>query len=121
VSHNANRGSTKFLRQALSSELNTKYHNYTKGNEMTTQVVTKGTVLVAQVQKLPMSLYGVNTDWLVRLYFSSPTGDSSDTLTFDLPCLSFRQACVIADHYNAVSAPAFVGHFAEMMMNEGEI
>jgi hypothetical protein len=88
---------------------------------MTTQVAMKGTVLVAQVQKLSMSLYGVNTEWSVRLYFSSPTGDSSDSLTFDLPCLSFSQACAIADHYNAVSAPTFVGHFAEMMANEGAI
>lgn len=111
MSHNANRGSTKFLRQALSPEL----HNYyKKGNEMTTQVAVKGQILVAQVQQVPMSLYGVATNWAVRLWFSSPTGDSSDTLTFDLPCLSLGQACEIADAYNAVYSPAFVGHFAEM-------
>lgn len=111
MSHNANRGSTKFLRQALSPEL----HNYyKKGNEMTTQVAVKGQVIVAQVQPAPMSLYGVNTFWSVRLWFSSPTGDSSDTLTFDLPCVSLGQACDIADAYNAVCSPAFVGHFAEM-------
>lgn len=103
------------------SHLNSNYNNNTKGNEMTQQVAVKGQVVVAQVQKSAMSLYGVNTEWAVRLYFSSPTGDSSDSLTFDLPCLSFSQACGIADHYNAVCAPAFVGHFAEMMMNEGQI
>lgn len=88
---------------------------------MTTQVAVKGQIIVAQVQQIPMSLYGVNTEWAVRLWFSSPTGDSSDTLTFDLPCLSFSQACAIADNHNAVSSPAFVGHFAEMMANEGQI
>lgn len=110
MSHNANRGSTKFLRQALSPELH-NYYNSKKGNEMTTQTALKGQILVAQVQ-------GQGTDWAVRLWVSSPTGDSSDSFQFDLPCLSLGQACDIADSYNKVYSPAFVGHFHEMYANE---
>lgn len=74
---------------------------------MTTQTQIKGQIIVAQV-------LGQGANWTVRLWFSSPTGDSSDTFQFDLPCLSLGQACEIADSYNAVYSPAFVGHFHEM-------
>ena len=33
----------------------------------------------------------------VKVWVSSPTGDSSDSFTYDIPCLSEEQAMVIAE------------------------
>lgn len=38
---------------------------------------------------------------IVELWFASPTGDSSDTLTFRMNCVSNAQAVTIANHHNA--------------------
>jgi hypothetical protein len=38
----------------------------------------------------------------VEIWFHSPTGDSSDTHIFRMPCLSVEQAEVIAETYRLV-------------------
>lgn len=75
--------------------------------------IHKGDISTAEVVRVDMLHYGVRTEWAVRLHFQSPTGDASDFLAYDMPCLTFNQACVIADRYNASVAPYLVGKFAD--------
>lgn len=63
-------------------------------------VVYKGDIIGASVVESEMTEFGVRTEWVVRLWFQSPTGDSSDSLVRDLPCLSKEQAEQIAERYN---------------------
>lgn len=63
-------------------------------------VVYKGDIIGAFVVEHAMSEFGVSTEWAVRIWFQSPTGDASDVLTRDLPCLSREQASLIAERYN---------------------
>jgi hypothetical protein len=63
-------------------------------------VVYKGDIIGAFVAQCAMTEFGVQTDWVVRLWFQSPTGDLSDVIVRDLPCLSREQAEQIAERYN---------------------
>lgn len=72
----------------------------------------KGTVASAEVVLSPTMEYGVATEWAVLLRFQSPTGDSSDFLSRELPCLSREQAVIIADKWNSEVCPELVGRFA---------
>ena len=76
--------------------------------------IGKGFIIGAQVVKQNMKEFGVTTDWAVRINFQSPTGDSSDFLYRDLPCISKSQACSIADGYNEEIAPYLLGIFENM-------
>lgn len=71
----------------------------------------KGDIASAEVTYEPSTEWGVRTEWAVALRFQSPTGDSSDFITRNLPCLTREQACAIADRYNAWHAPEIVGAF----------
>ena len=73
----------------------------------------KGFTVSAEVLKQYMKEFGVTTEWAVRLHIQSPTGDSSDFLYRDLPCLSKSQACSIADGYNEEVAPYLLGVFED--------
>jgi hypothetical protein len=73
----------------------------------------KGSIVSAEVVKQLMKEFGVTTEWAVRIYFQSPTGDGSDFLYRDLPCLSKSQACSIADGYNEEVAPYLLGVFED--------
>lgn len=73
----------------------------------------KGSIASAQVVWAPTVEYGVQTEWAVELSFRSPTGDSSDFLRRQLPCLTREQAVAIADFHNAQACPELVGRFAE--------
>jgi len=70
---------------------------------------TKGMLVSAGVAKTPSNEFGVQTDWVVVLHFQSPTGDSSDFITRELPCLTREQAVNIADMWNAQVSPELVG------------
>lgn len=72
----------------------------------------KGTVASAEVVLSPTIEYGVRTEWAVALHFQSPTGDSSDFMVRELPCLSREQAVIIADKWNSEVCPELVGRFA---------
>lgn len=72
----------------------------------------KGTVASAEVVLSPTMEYGVRTEWAVALHFQSPTGDSSDFMVRELPCLSREQAVIIADKWNSEVCPELVGRFA---------
>ena len=72
----------------------------------------KGTVASAEVVLSPTVEYGVRTEWAVALHFQSPTGDSSDFMVRELPCLSREQAVIIADKWNSEVCPELVGRFA---------
>jgi hypothetical protein len=72
----------------------------------------KGTVASAEVVLSPTMEYGVRTEWAVALHIQSPTGDSSDFMVRELPCLSREQAVIIADKWNSEVCPELVGHFA---------
>ena len=76
--------------------------------------IGKGFIIGAQVVKHNMKEFGVTTVWAVRINFQSPTGDSSDFLYRDLPCISKSQACSIADGYNEEIAPYLLGIFENM-------
>ena len=43
-----------------------------------------------------------SVDMFVYLVFSSPTGDSSDSHQFCMPCHNEEQARIIADHHRTV-------------------
>ena len=60
----------------------------------------KGDIVSAFAVMKPSREFGVYTEWVVRLSFQSPTGDSSDFLHRDLPCLNKEQAEQIAKRYN---------------------
>jgi hypothetical protein len=72
----------------------------------------KGTVASAEVVLSPTVEYGVRTEWAVALHFQSPTGDASDFMVRELPCLSREQAVIIADKWNSEVCPELVGRFA---------
>lgn len=72
----------------------------------------KGMVASAQVVISPTIEYGVPTEWAVELSFQSPTGDSSDFIRREIPCLSRAQAVLIADEWNRQVCPELVGRFA---------
>jgi hypothetical protein len=76
----------------------------------------KGFTVSAEVLKQYMKEFGVTTEWAVRLHIQSPTGDSSDFLYRDLPCISKSQACSIADGYNEEVAPHLLGVFDGMFL-----
>jgi hypothetical protein len=71
-----------------------------------------GFVRSAEVVLSPTIEYGVRTEWAIALHFHSPTGDSSDFMVRELPCLSREQAVVIADRWNSEVCPELVGRFA---------
>lgn len=48
--------------------------------------------MVTEAVWSPMTEFGVQTDWAVRFTFQSPTGDSSDFISRDIPCLDKQQA-----------------------------
>lgn len=73
----------------------------------------KGTLASAEVVLSPTIEYGVRTEWAVLLHFQSPTGDSSDFIRRELPCLSREQAVAIADKWNSEVCPELVGRFDE--------
>ena len=72
----------------------------------------KGMVASAEVVLSPTIEYGVRTEWAISLHFQSPTGDSSDFMVRELPCLSRAQAVIIADKWNSEVCPELVGRFA---------
>jgi hypothetical protein len=72
----------------------------------------KGTVASAEVVLSPTMEYGVRTEWAVALHIQSPTGDGSDFMVRELPCLSREQAVIIADKWNSEVCPELVGRFA---------
>lgn len=59
----------------------------------------KGSLAHAEVVFSPTTEYGVPTEWAVMLTFQSPTGDSSDFIRREIPCLSEHQAQQIVDHW----------------------
>jgi hypothetical protein len=73
-----------------------------KEKEMTTLHTgnKKGRLATAQAVYSPTTEYGVRTEWAVQLVFQSPTGDSSDFIYREIPCLSEPQAYEIADYWN---------------------
>lgn len=71
----------------------------------------KGSLAVAQPVFSPTQEYGVHTEWAVELSFQSPTGDSSDFIRREIPCLTQEQAISIADFWNAQVSPDTVGQF----------
>jgi len=68
----------------------------------------KGALAATEVVWSPTIEYGVSTDWAVRLTFQSPTGDSSDFISREIPCLDKAQAEWIADYWNKQRHIAFV-------------
>jgi len=71
----------------------------------------KGMVASAEVLYSPATEWGVRTEWAVCLHIQSPTGDSSDFMWRELPCLSREQAVAIADKWNEQVCPELVGKF----------
>jgi len=65
----------------------------------------KGTVASAQVVFSPTTEYGVKTEWAVELHFQSPTGDMSDFIRREIPCLDKAQAEWIANYWNNKAEP----------------
>ena len=68
-------------------------------------MTTKGMIAGAEVAQIQKMEFGVQTDWAVVLHFQSPTGDSSDFLSRELPGLSREQAQGIADYWNKIAHP----------------
>ena len=71
----------------------------------------KGTVASAEVVYSPTMEYGIQTEWEIALHFQSPTGDSSDFMVRELPCVTREQAVAIADKWNSEVCPELVGRF----------
>lgn len=65
----------------------------------------KGALASAQVVYSPTMEYGVNTEWAVQLSFQSPTGDMSDFISREIPCLSEQQAKKMAEYWQDKIAP----------------
>ena len=74
----------------------------------------KGMVASAEVVYSPTTEWGVRTEWAVALHFQSPTGDSSDFMVCELPCLTREQAVAIADKWNEQVCPELVGKFEKL-------
>lgn len=74
-----------------------------KEKEMTTfqTNLAKGRLATAEAIYSPTTEYGVATEWAVQLIFQSPTGDSSDFIYREIPCLSREQAEVIASYWRS--------------------
>jgi hypothetical protein len=66
----------------------------------TTTYRPKGALGSAQVVLSPTTEYGVKTEWAVELSFQSPTGDMSDFIRREIPCLDKEQAEWIANYWN---------------------
>lgn len=43
----------------------------------------------------------VYSKWQVRCHYPSPTGDSSDWCSFDIPCLNKQQAMLVGKEYQS--------------------
>ena len=56
---------------------------------------------MAQAVYSPSTEYGVHTEWAVELTFQSPTGDSSDFIRREIPCLTEEQAKSIASYWES--------------------
>jgi len=82
-------------------------HNRLYDDGMTTKTTyrPKGTVASAQVVFSPTTEYGVKTEWAVELHFQSPTGDMSDFIRREIPCLDKAQAEWIANYWNNKAEP----------------
>jgi len=65
----------------------------------------KGALASALVVYSPTMEYGVQTEWAVQLGFQSPTGDMSDFIFREIPCLSEQQANKIAEYWQDKIAP----------------
>lgn len=74
-----------------------------------THTPVKGSLVSAQPVLSASMEYGVPTEWAVELSFQSPTGDSSDFIRREIPCLTEAQAKSIADFWNAQVSPHLVG------------
>ena len=72
-----------------------------------TQYRPKGALAHAQAVYSPTTEYGVQTEWAVQLSFQSPTGDMSDFISREIPCLSETQAKSIAEYWNKMVVPYF--------------
>ena len=58
---------------------------------------------------------------MVHLWFSSPTGDSSDCHIFQMKCQSHSQAVAIANNHNAIWQVPFtheIQNFDESQLND---
>lgn len=71
-----------------------------KGSLLKTEGVTMNTTQV-RMKGTPVAIERV-WDSTVRVWVSSPTGDSSDSFTYDIPCLSESQADTIARQWRKV-------------------
>lgn len=65
----------------------------------------KGALVSAQVVYSPTTEYGVKTEWAVQLSFQSPTGDMSDFISREIPCLSEEQAKQIVGYWETLVVP----------------
>jgi len=65
----------------------------------------KGALASAQVVYSPTTEYGVKTERAVELAFQSPTGDMSDFIRREIPCLDKSQAEWIAEYWNNRAVP----------------
>lgn len=59
----------------------------------------KGSLVHVNVVLSPTIEYGVPTEWAVQLVFQSPTGDSSDFIYREIPCIDQAQANEIRDQW----------------------
>ena len=72
-----------------------------------TEYRLKGALASAQVVYSPTTEYGIKTEWAVELSFQSPTGDMSDFIRRQIPCLTETQAQSIAKYWNGLATPYF--------------
>ena len=70
-----------------------------------TQYRPKGALASVEVVYSPTTEYGVQTEWAVQLSFQSPTGDMSDFISREIPCLSETQAKSIVEYWSLLVAP----------------
>ena len=57
---------------------------------------------MVKMKGVPTSVYAENS--MVVVWVNSPTGDSSDSFIYNIPCLSQEQAIVIAKTWRSVWA-----------------
>lgn len=55
---------------------------------------------MVKMKGIPTSVYAENS--CVVVWVNSPTGDSSDSFIYNIPCLSPEQATVIAETWQSV-------------------
>lgn len=65
----------------------------------------KGSLAHAEIVFSPTTEYGVPTEWAVMLTFQSPTGDSSDFIRREIPCISESQAQQITNNWLELVTP----------------